>query len=68
MSKFMDNLLPISMLNLNSAKKKIHWVEIYEVFNGHVHDVWTLLCIMRLLVKTSSKFFLDGTEAILTSF
>ena len=22
MSKFMDNLLPISMLNLNSAKKK----------------------------------------------
>ena len=24
MSKFMDNLLPISMLNLNSAKKKIH--------------------------------------------
>ena len=67
MSKFMDNLLPISMLNLNSAKKK--FIELkFEVFNGHVHDVWTLLCIMRLLVKTSSKFFLDGTEAVLTSF
>lgn len=38
MSKFMDNLLPISMLNLNSAKKK--FIELkFEVFNGHVHDV-----------------------------
>ena len=38
MSKFMDNLT-ISTLNLNSARKDIHWVEICKVFNGNVHNV-----------------------------
>ena len=38
MSKFMDNL-PISTLNLNSARKDIQWVEMCKVFNGNVHNV-----------------------------
>ena len=57
MSKLMDKLLPISTLNLNSARKNIHWAEVWKVFNCHVYDVVNIIIYYENINKDIFKVF-----------